>query len=236
MKTYSNIESQPCSVLLCHQKWNDWLKKYLRNAAIVSIGGQDEGKNARITQRIVYLSHPSQKEKALRDILDNNSKQRRHYPNYHSMDKILIFVNEKKHADGVSRIVERIIAAGRNGVVVLHGGKTQEQREEALDSFKRGGVIMVATDVAGRGLDIPNVTHVINYDLPQRSNIDAYCHRIGRTGRAGKDGFATSFLTDEDESIMPALVSYLKQTKNHIPDRLAKHPSVLQNNERPHTL
>ncbi len=92
--------------------------------------------------------------------------------------------------EGVSRMIERM---GRR-TVVLHGGKTQDQREENLDSFRREGVVLMATDVvAGRGLDIPNVKHVINYDVPSWS-IDSYCHRIGRTARAGTEGCTTIFI------------------------------------------
>lgn len=187
-------------------------KKYLRHPAVVSIGDRDSRKNARIVQKVLFLSSPAQKVKALTDILHRTRGD----------DKIIVFVNEKKHADGVGRMVEN---AGRR-CVVLHGGKAQEQREENLEAFRRGGVVLVATDVAGRGLDIPDVSHVINFDLPTRS-IDNYSHRIGRTGRAGKEGYATSFITDEDTGIMPALVQYLESTNNKIPERLKKHPAVI---------
>ncbi|KAL7454965.1 hypothetical protein ACHAWC_007445 [Mediolabrus comicus] len=186
-------------------------KRYLRHPVIVSVGDQDSGKNARITQRILYLSSPNQKENTLKDIL------RRSRPN----EKIIVFVNEKKHADGVGRMVEN---SGRR-CVVLHGGKTQEEREKNLGIFRQGGVVLVATDVAGRGLDIPDVQQVINFDLPTRS-IDNYCHRIGRTGRAGKEGLATSFITDDDEGIMAPLTQYLRSTNSAIPDRLARHPAA----------
>jgi len=190
-------------------------KTYLRHPAVLSIGDQHSRKNARIKQRIVFLPSPKQKERALRDILGRPSAPH---------DKIIVFVNEKKHADGVGRMVERM---GRT-CVVLHGGKSQEQREEHLSLFRQGGgVVMVATDVAGRGLDIPNVSHVINFDLPTRS-IDNYSHRIGRTGRAGKEGLATSFITDEDEGIMAALKQYLESTGNEVPDRLARHPAAAE--------
>ncbi|GKY96548.1 hypothetical protein MPSEU_000614400 [Mayamaea pseudoterrestris] len=187
-------------------------KQYLRHPAIISVGDRDSGKNARITQKIVFLSSPAQKEKALTDLICDPRFLR---------DKILVFVNEKKHADGVGRIVER---AGRQ-CVVLHGGKSQEEREENLERFRRGGIVMVATDVAGRGLDIPDVAHVINYDLPTRS-IENYTHRIGRTGRAGKTGLATSFITEADQGIMAPLRKYLESTGNQVPDRLAKHPAA----------
>mmetsp|Transcript_23044 Transcript_23044/g.28256 ORF Transcript_23044/g.28256 Transcript_23044/m.28256 type:complete len:824 (-) Transcript_23044:161-2632(-) len=187
-------------------------KQYLRHPAVVAIGDQVSGKNSRIVQRVLFLSSPAQKEKTLRDILTRS---------WARTDKIMVFVNEKKHADGVGRMVEN---AGRK-CVVLHGGKTQDQREENLGLFRGGGVVLVATDVAGRGLDIEDVTHVINFDLPQRS-IDNYSHRIGRTGRAGKEGLATSFITDADESIMAPLKAYLESTGSQVPDKLARHPAA----------
>jgi ATP-dependent RNA helicase DDX23/PRP28 len=186
-------------------------QKYLRHPAIVSIGDRDTVKNSRITQKLVWTV-PGQKERVLLNLLGDPRFLR---------EKVLVFVNEKKHADGVGRVVER---SGRD-VVVMHGGKSQEQREDHLERFRRGGVVMVATDVAGRGLDIPDVAHVINFDLPTRS-IENYTHRIGRTGRAGKQGVATSIITDEDEGIMAALRQYLESTGNEVPERLARHPAA----------
>merc|ERR1711953_550071 len=80
-------------------------------------------------------------------------------------------------------------------VTAIHGDRTQEQREEALHAFKSGtNPVMVATDVAARGLDIPNVSLVVNFDLPKQ--IDDYVHRIGRTGRAGRKGVAIAFVNE----------------------------------------
>ena len=94
--------------------------------------------------------------------------------------------------------------------------------------FRAGNAqIMVATDVAARGLDIPDVEHVINFDLPTSvEEFDTYVHRIGRTGRAGKEGIATSLMTEEDEGIMPQLKRYLESTGMHVPERLARHPKA----------
>lgn len=111
-------------------------KRYLRHPAMISIGDQDSGKNARIVQKIIFLSSPGQKENALRDLLRRS---------YGRSEKIIVFVNEKKHADQVGRSVAR---TGRP-CVVLHGGKSQDEREENLEQFRRGGVVLVATDVAG---------------------------------------------------------------------------------------
>ena len=192
-------------------------KQYLRHPAIVSVGDRETGKNTRIVQKLVWVPSAAQKEKALRDQITNPRFLR---------EKVIVFVNEKKHADSVGRMVER---AGRS-CVVMHGGKSQEHREESLAKFRRGGYVLVCTDVAGRGIDIPDVAHVINFNLPTRS-IETYTHRIGRTGRAGKEGVATSFISDEDEGIMPALKNYLQSTGNAVPDRLARHPAASANAE-----
>jgi ATP-dependent RNA helicase DDX23/PRP28 len=123
-------------------------QEYLRHPVVISIGDKDSSKNKRIVQKVIFLSSPSQKENALREQIMNPRFLR---------EKVIVFVNEKRHADKVGKIVER---AGRQ-CVVLHGGKTQEQREENLEVFRKGGVVMVATDVAGRGLDIPDVAHIM---------------------------------------------------------------------------
>jgi len=101
----------------------------------------------------------------------------------------LIFTRTKRQADALSnKLIEKGIK-----VNALHGDKRQSQRSRIIDSFKKDYVnILIATDVASRGLDINNITHVINYDMPE--NYDDYIHRIGRTGRAGKKGYALTFV------------------------------------------
>ncbi len=108
---------------------------------------------------------------------------------------------------------------------MLHSGRGQDEREETLSRFRTGSLrVLVATDVAARGLDINDVTHVFNYDVP--NTIVSYCHRIGRTGRAGRFGVAISFLTDGDVEIMYPLKEYLESTGAVIPQQLAKHPAA----------
>ena len=160
-----------------------------------------------------------------------------------------MFVNIKKQGDIVGRFLDSLgVKSGKcfiskkykdyyylqliqsvfcvcNFTGVLHGGRSQDQREDTLDKFRKGDVkVLVATDVAGRGLDIPDVTHVFNYDCP--SKIVSYCHRIGRTGRAGKFGVAISFITDDDTEIMYTLKEYLESTNAAIPQQLARHPAA----------
>ena len=98
----------------------------------------------------------------------------------------------------------------------IHGDRTQREREYAIETFKSGRTpVMVATAVAARGLDIPNVTHVVNYDLP--SDIDDYVHRIGRTGRAGNTGASTAFFNRGNKNICRDLVDLLREAKQEVP-------------------
>jgi len=92
----------------------------------------------------------------------------------------------------------------------IHGDRNQQEREAALEAFKSGRVqILVATDVAARGLDIHAVRHVINFDLPH--DIDDYVHRIGRTGRAGNNGYATAFINEKNSNIVSDLLVVLDE-------------------------
>ncbi|MGE5641398.1 MAG: helicase-related protein, partial [Byssovorax cruenta] len=132
-----------------------------------------------------------------------------------SSDSVLIFTRTKHRADKVAR---QIAHAGFR-VTSLHGNRTQGQREHALHGFKTGHFpIMVATDIAARGLDIDSITHVINYDMPDTA--DAYIHRIGRTGRAQRTGDAFTLVTDEDRDMIRQLERIMGQPlkRETIPD------------------
>lgn len=99
-----------------------------------------------------------------------------------------------------------------------------QERELALRSFKSGKTpILVATDVAARGLDIPHVSHVINFDLP--NDIDDYVHRIGRTGRAGKSGLATAFFNENNMSLAKPLAELMQEANQEVPDWLTRFAS-----------
>jgi len=186
-------------------------KKFLRQPAIVCIGDEDSNKNKRIAQRVLYIAEPKKKT-AIVDLL------RARKPS----DKLLVFCNEKKGCDALAKVCR---TAGLSSIAVIHGGKTQEHRDSTLAAYKAGSIsILIATDVAGRGLDIPDVSHVVNYDMPLK--IENYSHRIGRTGRAGKDGVATTFLTSSDEALMYDLRNYLEQTDSEIPRELEKNPAA----------
>jgi len=185
-------------------------KAFLRHPAIVSIGDRSKAtKNLRIDQSVDMVNEAA-KPMRLVDAC-------RPGPD----DKIIVFVNEKKRCDMVSRAIEK---AGVR-TAILHGGKSQDQREESLQNFRDGHFqVLVATDVAGRGLDIPDVSMVINYDMPAK--LEAYCHRIGRTGRAGKSGRAVTFLTEADSEVYYDLKNYLEACDVSIPHNLARHPAA----------
>jgi len=99
-----------------------------------------------------------------------------------------------------------------------------QEREQALRSFKTGNTpILVATDVAARGLDIPHVAHVVNFDLP--NDIDDYVHRIGRTGRAGNSGLATAFFNEGNASMARPLSELMQEANQEVPDWLSRYAS-----------
>jgi ATP-dependent RNA helicase RhlE len=110
-------------------------------------------------------------------------------------DLVLVFTKTKNTVD---KVVE-YLAQNRIASRALHGDRSQTERERALDHFKEGIIkVLVATDIAARGIDVPNVTHVINFDLPLET--EAYVHRIGRTARAGRSGKAISFCEDSESN------------------------------------
>ena len=117
-----------------------------------------------------------------------------------NVDRAIVFTRTKHGANALTKKLDRAgIAAA-----AIHGNKTQNARQKALESFRRKRVtVLVATDVAARGIDIVGVTHVINYDMPVEP--ESYVHRIGRTGRAGEKGIAVSFCTAEERDELRAI-------------------------------
>lgn len=182
-------------------------RKFMRSPVIVTIGDQGAGKKD-IEQRLEFLGE-AKKKKRLEEILSG------------SEPPIIVFVNQKKAVDVLAKSLDN---SGYK-VVAIHGGKTQEQREWAMSSFKEGRFdVLVATDVAGRGIDVEGVQQVINFDMPK--TIEDYTHRIGRTGRAGLKGLATSMVTPEDDGIFFDLNNFMKSSNQVIPPELANHPSA----------
>jgi ATP-dependent RNA helicase DDX3X len=127
----------------------------------------------------------------------------------------LIFVETRRSAD----LLEQFLVDHDINAASIHGDRSQTEREQALSFFKTGHCpVLVATDVAARGISIPNVEYVINYDMP--SVIDDYVHRIGRTGRCGARGTATSFISDKNKGIASDLLDNMREAKQIVPEFL----------------
>ena len=151
------------------------MQQFTKNPVTISVKTQDMLSN--VDQEILKVNG-STKLDMLQNLLDDREFKR-----------VLIFGRTKRGAEGLSRI----LAKKGFQVASIHGNKTQNQRKRALDLFRRGTVsILIATDVVARGIDVEDISHVINYELPE--TYENYLHRIGRTGRAGKKGRALTFV------------------------------------------
>jgi ATP-dependent RNA helicase RhlE len=162
-------------------------RKYLRKPVVVQVGRRSQAANT--VSHAVYPVPRERKSALLASLLRQDQ-----------LDSVLVFTRTKHGADRVVRHLER------DGIesAALHADKTQPQRARALEDFRSGRVrVLVATDIAQRGLDISGITHVINYDVPQQA--EDYVHRIGRTGRAAKEGDAFTFMSP-DEIAMVRLI------------------------------
>ena len=136
--------------------------------------------------------------------------------------KILIFVRTKVRAERVKLAMDRVNIES----VTLHGDKSQDQREQAMKSFHTGTIkILITTDVSARGIDVPNVDFVVNYDLPDSS--ETYIHRVGRTGRAGKRGTAISFCSTEEKHLYDLIETDLMSEIANIPINKADYAATL---------
>lgn len=151
--------------------------------------------------------------------------------------RTLVFVQKKRDATWLKKMLQKGGVADKNGVIQdaftpiiaedIHGDRSQSQREAALNKFREGKCrVLVATDVAARGLDVSGIEHVINMDLPQAADdFDSYVHRIGRTGRAGHSGLATSLYVPgqqkgENGKIAAQMVLQLRETGQDVPQWL----------------
>ncbi|XP_006134027.1 ATP-dependent RNA helicase DDX3X isoform X6 [Pelodiscus sinensis] len=177
----------------------DFLDEYIF-LAVGRVGSTSEN----ITQKVVWVEE-SDKRSFLLDLLNATGKD----------SLTLVFVETKKGADSL----EDFLYHEGYACTSIHGDRSQRDREEALHQFRSGrSPILVATAVAARGLDISNVKHVINFDLP--SDIEEYVHRIGRTGRVGNLGLATSFFNERNINITKDLLDLLVEAKQEVPSWL----------------
>jgi ATP-dependent RNA helicase RhlE len=163
----------------------------MRNPETVEIGVRRSP--AETVEHVIYAVAESQKTDLLLELLE-----RTHY------DSVIVFCRTKHRADQIASLLKR----NRHAVAVLHSNRTQKEREEALKGFRQGKYeVLVATDIASRGLDIADVSHVINYDVPQHP--EDYIHRIGRTGRAEQSGDALTLMVAADASHVYAIERFM---------------------------
>ncbi|NXQ49851.1 DDX43 helicase, partial [Catharus fuscescens] len=171
-------------------------KSYLKNPMIVYVGTLDLAAVNTVQQKVIVI--PEEEKRTFMHSFIKSMKPK---------DKVIIFVGKKLTADDLASDF------GIQGIPVqsLHGNREQCDREQALDDFKKGKVrILVATDLASRGLDVHDITHVFNFDFPR--NIEEYVHRVGRTGRAGRTGEAVTLVTSNDWRFASELIDILQRT------------------------
>ena len=166
--------------------------------------GNIKGYNANENvEQLIYYVNEEEKIPKLHEILQTTE------------GNVLIFLEKKKSVDKL----ETFLLSRNYNAIGIHGDKIQSERQNAIKKFSTGEIpILVATDVASRGLDFPNVSYVFNFDMPK--NIEDYIHRIGRTGRVGNKGKAISFYNDNNRQIGEALVNELKKSGQKIPEFL----------------
>ncbi|XP_006902946.1 PREDICTED: probable ATP-dependent RNA helicase DDX43 [Elephantulus edwardii] len=179
-------------------------ESYLKDPMIVYVGTLDLVAVNTVKQNVIVTTE-EEKRSHIQIFLESMSPK----------DKVIVFVSRKAVADHLSSdlILRRL------SVESLHGNREQSDREKALENFKTGKVrILIATDLASRGLDVHDVTHVYNYDFPR--NIEEYVHRVGRTGRAGRTGVSITLLTRNDWKVATDLINILERANQSIPEDL----------------
>jgi ATP-dependent RNA helicase DBP3 len=195
---------------------------FMTSPAKITIGrteDEDSGElraNPRINQTVEVVDGAIKEQRLLQLLKEHQTGKK-------SDDRILVFCLYKKEAQRI----ERFIRSRGLRVAGIHGDMSQRDRIASLEAFKSGKVsLLVATDVAARGLDIPNVKLVINVTFPLTA--EDYVHRIGRTGRAGADGKAITFFTEQDKGLAGALVNVLKAAKQDVPEELLRFGTTVK--------
>ncbi|CAD0018339.1 unnamed protein product [Aureobasidium pullulans] len=192
---------------------------FMKKPVRINIGENTTGElraNTRITQEVEVMDSYDKNDRLI-------SLLKKYQSGKNKEDRILVFCLYKKEA---TRIEGFIRSKGFN-VGGIHGDLSQDQRQRSLDAFKAGKVpLLVATDVAARGLDIPAVKVVINVTFPL--TVEDYVHRIGRTGRAGQDGRAITFFTDHEKALAGGLINVLKGANQPVPENLMKFGTTVK--------
>ncbi|MEN8765385.1 MAG: DEAD/DEAH box helicase [Wenyingzhuangia sp.] len=145
------------------------------------------------------------------------------------MSRVLVFIKHKYLADLVFNEINGMAAYAEETFALIHSNKTQNYRLRSVENFKAGNHrVLITTDVLSRGMDIPGITHVINFDLPKEA--EAYMHRIGRTGRAENEGFAISFITEKNTEILEEIETLMNYEipKYELPEEIFIESKLLE--------
>lgn len=186
----------------------DFLHDYIQ----INIGSLSLAANHNIRQHVEVIQD-GEKEGRLASLLGTIGMERN--------AKILIFVETKKKVDDIVKLVKR----SSFPAICIHGDKSQLERDNVLNEFRNGKTtILVATDVAARGLDVEDIKYVINYDYPNSS--EDYVHRIGRTGRCSQIGFAYTFFTPQNARQAKGLLAVLEEASQPVNPQIAELVSV----------
>eukprot|EP00128_Syssomonas_multiformis_P010797 Colp12_sorted_trinity150504_noHs@13987 len=190
----------------------------LRDPVFVAVG-QTNTPNASVRQTILWVEN-AQKKKRLFTLLNDE----RYYA-----PPVVVFVESRMGADLLADAVEKQCATR---TVSLHGGLTQEERTNRLKAFlqEEAPIIVATGGLLGRGLDLPGVTQVINFDMP--STVEDYVHQIGRAGRLGAPGWAVSFINNDNKNLFFPLVEMLEPLKVALPPEVVNSPSVFHAREK----
>lgn len=189
-------------------------KNYLIDPAFLFVGGANEVVE-NISQQFEYVADAPPQQELDEKRLSRMMKILKGHAQTHDLS-VIIFANFKRT---VEQLADELTNKGFPKVAVIHGSKTQEAREKAVDSFRaRKANVLIATDVAARGLDVPHVSMVINYHMSKK--FEEYIHRIGRTGRAGQKGESYTFVDDSDKDTFPELKKFLSRGGYKIPEWL----------------
>ncbi|KAL7709151.1 mitochondrial DEAD box protein [Lotmaria passim] len=170
--------------------------------------------NEHIQQSLFFASSFRERIEKLGELVENGTID-------DNTDKLIIFVERQSDTESMAQAFSHRLGIDSRYVGTIHGGLSQRLRDRVMGQFKNNYIrLLVATDVASRGLDIPDVTCVVNFQAPK--NIDSYCHRIGRTGRAGRTGKAFTFIGDQDGAIAADLADYLTRCNTDVPPELTQ--------------
>jgi ATP-dependent RNA helicase RhlE len=190
-------------------------KKILKDPERLAMGRISAAKT--VTQRMIFLRGEEEKNRELRAQLRQEK------------GSVIVFTRTK---DGATRVFRMLHSASFYDVTYIHSDRLQSHREQALAEFRSGKYrILIATDVAGRGIHVDEVAHVINYDLPLEP--EDYIHRVGRTGRAESTGMATSFATHRDRDLLKAIERLLKGPIPEIPSIISGRTQVEASSQEP---